>query len=456
MSWAISSITVGTSKVTFIISVGTSTSVSTSTITHYWDLSVELGDYTVSIDSGSISGTNTATYTLSWTPDEEEWAPYCTDAETGEFTAVLSYWYASVSYSITKTFKINLSSDLVPTLDSWSVSEANAAVAASVFAGTYMQSQSELLMEAQGTGIYGSTIADITFTVDGSSYSTDLDTDDDTSTGTATSSALTTYGTLTVKCTVTDTRGRTASDSTSITVVRYFKPVATIAYERDGTTVTITGTGAVANVSGKNTATITLAAYRASDETDYQEQEYSIGTITSSTETFTKSKSFTLEYLDTETYTLAVTVTDLVQSVTVTAASGQICFSLLAGGTGAAFGREAETEDLLDVAWDISSDGTITAASMAETSDRRLKQDIHRLRDTSLLDCLSPVSFRFLDNSETHYGFVAQDVPDANLVREDAKGYLTLDYIGIIPLLVGRVQELEARLRALEEEEDKA
>ena len=406
-----------------------------------------------------------ASYSFSYAFDAETYGPLF-DADSESLTVYVkvsvqpSRNSSATTASSLRSITLSLNSSIVPTVSDITATEAGTAGDYSIFDGEFAQSFTALALSASASGVYGSTIASVTFNVACTDYDGELefaDEDDETSaTATATTDVLTVYGEQTITCTATDSRGRIGTGTFGIKLLQYFVPVAKLAYTRSGTTVTITGTGTVCDVNSLNTASMLIEAYRASDETDYQSQEYDIGTVTSSTSTFSKSKAFTLDYLDTETYTLVVTVTDAIQSTSASNATGAICFSLLAGGQGAAFGRSAETASLLDVAWDISSDGTITAASMAETSDRRLKQDIHRLRDTSLLDCLSPVSFRFLDNTDTHYGFVAQDVPDANLVREDAKGYLTLDYIGIIPLLVGRIQELEARLRALEEEEDKA
>ena len=54
--------------------------------------------------------------------------------------------------------------------------------------------------------------------------------------------------------------------------------------------------------------------------------------------------------------------------------------------------------------------------------------------------------------SQLHYGFIAQQVQQVlpELVHEDADGYLSVDYIGVIPLLVNAIQELRARLESVE------
>lgn len=93
------------------------------------------------------------------------------------------------------------------------------------------------------------------------------------------------------------------------------------------------------------------------------------------------------------------------------------------------------------------------------TSDIRLKEDITTI-DPKTAKHLLPVQFRFKGDDKLHYGFIAQDVqkvmPDT--VQEGENGYLTLTYHELIAPLYALVQEqedrinqLEARLKALEE-----
>lgn len=85
-------------------------------------------------------------------------------------------------------------------------------------------------------------------------------------------------------------------------------------------------------------------------------------------------------------------------------------------------------------------------------SDRRLKTDIVDL-DPDLARKLRPVSFRFKDAEETHYGFIAQEVMESlpDTVTEGGNGYLTLAYLELIAPLYALVQEQEKRINQLEE-----
>jgi hypothetical protein len=117
--------------------------------------------------------------------------------------------------------------------------------------------------------------------------------------------------------------------------------------------------------------------------------------------------------------------------------------------------------------------GTLTATDISIDSDYRYKENIKTL-DNSLdqLMKMNVVSYNIKQRSiemgdstktttnlyekdspilkNTHYGLIAQELqkiyPD--LVIEDGNGYLSVNYIEIIPLLIQSVQELKAQLDA--------
>lgn len=59
-------------------------------------------------------------------------------------------------------------------------------------------------------------------------------------------------------------------------------------------------------------------------------------------------------------------------------------------------------------------------------------------------------------SERTHFGFIAEDVQKIypELVHEDSEGGLSVDYIGLIPLLIQTVQQLDAEVKALRGEGD--
>lgn len=136
----------------------------------------------------------------------------------------------------------------------------------------------------------------------------------------------------------------------------------------------------------------------------------------------------------------------------------------------------------LDVNGDIATYGTLRIAS-----DERFKKDIKNLGNSlGSLKKLDGVSFKMrkvkpqessisLDSikdpvkyqtlladknrmgndeygSKDRFGFVAQELKEVfpDLVEEDKDGYLNIDYIGLIPVLVEAIKELSARIETIE------
>ena len=137
----------------------------------------------------------------------------------------------------------------------------------------------------------------------------------------------------------------------------------------------------------------------------------------------------------------------------------------------------------------------VQSPSFLVTSDARLKEDVQPVEESlDALSALSSVTYRlkaketpdyavdaateallakegfdsgndfFRDyynersKGETHYGFIAQQVQEVlpELVHTDKDGMLSVDYIGVIPLLVNAIQELKGRLEQVEAEKEMA
>lgn len=116
-------------------------------------------------------------------------------------------------------------------------------------------------------------------------------------------------------------------------------------------------------------------------------------------------------------------------------------------------------------------------------SDERFKEDIAPVENVLLsLEELTPVTYRLkshkypegqvfsdkpeeaemieryyreLDKGSERYGFLAQNVEEVfpELVHTDMNGYKSVDYIGLIPILVQSINELRAELAAVKGEE---
>jgi hypothetical protein len=114
----------------------------------------------------------------------------------------------------TVSFTVRAGSAVVPSTPALAVSEAVSAVASAV--GAYVQAQSRLNYAITGAaGAYGSTIKSYKLTVAGQTFTT----------ASGTTAALAASGSLSVVATVTDSRGRTASRTVTITVLPWAPPV---------------------------------------------------------------------------------------------------------------------------------------------------------------------------------------------------------------------------------------
>ena len=109
------------------------------------------------------------------------------------------------------------------------------------------------------------------------------------------------------------------------------------------------------------------------------------------------------------------------------------------------------TAGVLTENFTINEDGSSTlVGSLAQNSDVRLKTDINRLSaPLSTLTLLKSYTYQWKDKARDQalqYGLIAQEVQKIypNLVKEDDKGMLSVNYIGLIPILIESVKELKA------------
>ena len=106
---------------------------------------------------------------------------------------------------------------------------------------------------------------------------------------------------------------------------------------------------------------------------------------------------------------------------------------------------------------EIHSTGDIVGFTTAGASDERLKDSIQNVTDEDYLKLkeLIPVTYSWKDDKqkEKHYGLIAQQVDKIfpELTRKKLFGeYMTINYIGLIPILVGMIQKQNSRISELE------
>ena len=298
---------------------------------------------------GSAKGNCDSTYwsgtTLTWTPPTTL-ANQIPNAASGTGTLTLYTYDASGKQigTVTAPFTAQLPTSMAPSISAVTAAEATAGLSAKF--GAYVQGKSTLKVVTSAAGSYGSAVRSCTVSVDGKTYAgTDI-----------TTSVITGSGTLSITASVTDSRGRTASKSITISVQPYANPAITAlsvwrctadgAADDSGDYVGITYAYTIASVNSKNDASAKI--------------EYKRNTASSWSSLLTNSAyavSTTIypaqEMLSDYQWDIRLTVSDYFGSTTMTATlpSAEVILDLLASGNGLGIGKTAEQADLLDVKW---------------------------------------------------------------------------------------------------------
>jgi hypothetical protein len=105
----------------------------------------------------------------------------------------------------------------------------------------------------------------------------------------------------------------------------------------------------------------------------------------------------------------------------------------------------------LTVGGTICSTGDIVAFA---SSDSRLKDNLIPINSENFVNNLTGYEFDWNDRSKRQgkgKGIIAQDLHkiDETLVRENSEGFLTVDYIGLIPVLIEEVKRLGREIEKL-------
>lgn len=237
------------------------------------------------------SGTTSPSFSYTIPTDWEKNIP---DSTSGIATFTLETISGSTSVgSKTVNATIKVRSGVVPSIGTVSISDTNSICAG---IGQYVQSQSKLKFSIATSGNQGSTITSVSTKFNGQTYSG----------STFTTQAIQNSGTLSYTITVTDSRGRTATKSGSVSVTAYNPPSLTnVSAKRANSSYVIdesSGTYALLHfkvgftgLSNKNVTSFYIQ-YRASGATSWTkinlwannytlEQDYKAGNLFTSTTT---------------------------------------------------------------------------------------------------------------------------------------------------------------------------
>lgn len=203
------------------------------------------------VNSGWTTVSSNAATSCSFTPPLSL-ASQIPSATSGALTVRVTTYNGStqIGSSVTKSINLSVPSTVVPSLSGLSATRIDNDAPSSW--GIYVKGISQVKITASGaSGSYGSTISG--YSISGPGLYTNS--------SSGTSGQLSSTGTQTYTCTVTDSRGRTASKSVSITVVDYLYPSISMSVERcksdgtkdtSGTYLRVVINYEIASVSGKN------------------------------------------------------------------------------------------------------------------------------------------------------------------------------------------------------------
>ena len=308
-------------------------------------------EYKTTYNSGTIaSGLTTAGY-VNWTPPLSLIDAYPNRYNISVTATLKSYYNGEIVGTHSATATYSLPQTYAPTV-SISVSDVLGYLAKY---GAYVQSHSRVGVAVTAAGKNGATIAAYSTTIDGNTYSG----------ANVQSDPLKSSGTLTVKTTVTDSRGMTATASQNITVLAYELPqVSEISamrsdasgnYLPSGAYYKITFTAKTTALNNRNSAKYTLG-YKKKAESSYTQKA-----ITAYTGNYSVSGGSIIISAASSAYDLYVLAEDdfgIGQRSTV-GESGAKLFSILSKGLGFAFNKIAELPGVFDVGFKTKFTGGI-------------------------------------------------------------------------------------------------
>lgn len=216
--------------------------------------------------------------------------------------------------------------------------------------GCYVRTRSQLSITITAGGNQGSTISSYRTTVNGTTYTT----------SSFTTGYLNTAGENTITVTVTDSRGRTASITSTFNVADYNPPSLTrfnaersnsdgSAAQTDGSNVRVRVAGSVSPVGNKNNITCTIY-YKLTSASAWT----SAGTITPTGYTvdvtnYVLSQTFAVL----SSYDIKVRLQDYFYYVeqSVSIGTKQVIMDFLHDGKGIAFGKVAESSEHVEFGW---------------------------------------------------------------------------------------------------------
>lgn len=309
---------------------------------------------------------------------------------------------------------VKVPTSVVPSISAVTLAEATSGLAAQFKA--YIQNKSKVKVTITAAGAKGSTIKSYSTTFQGKTYSG----------ASWTSDTLTKSGSLSMVTKVTDSRGRTASKTTTITVLAYSTPKIT-AFDafrcledgteaNDGTYVTAKYNYTAPSLNGGNAVTMTIERKLPSATT---------WEIVHTGTALTANTSAILAGFATDNqWDLRLSVKDWFGATSrypLTVPTAEVILDILANGKGLAFGKVAEQEGV-DIGWDVktSKERLLWSGGYYMTAGHEI-EFAERVRDQ--LTGIVLVWSEYVDGAAKDQTFVSHFVPKQVIARHPGTGH---------------------------------
>lgn len=315
--------------------------------------------------SSAVTVSSNATTSASFTPDVSL-ATNIPNSTVGALTIKVTTFNGSTQIGdpVTKSVDLSVPSSVVPTMRNPRAIREDNGVPSEW--GVYVKGYSQVTIRIiSASGAQGSTIK--SYSISGPNLNSNE--------SLAKSDKLTTVGTNTYTCRITDSRGRTAEKTVSITVVDYTPPSIQASASRCNSSGTVTTNGTYLRV----TATYSIASV--SSKNSVSSKSVSCNGVSNTS--FTSGTAFVLSANCSigRSYTMTASVTDALgnsASVTVEIRTSSRIMNVRKNKTGIAFGKFAETDNLFEVDWDAKFNGKLDGYStgVADYGDSSKKKQI--------------------------------------------------------------------------------
>jgi hypothetical protein len=270
------------------------------------------------------------------------WAANIPSATSGSASVVLTT-YANDGTNLgsnTYSFTVTVPSTVVPSITLSATRIDNTVPAAW---GIYVAGKSGVRLTASASGAQGSTIS--SYTLSGGASATQT-------TGTFTVATINSSGTVTYTVKATDSRGRTASASVSISVVAYSAPTFSLteafrcnssgSATESGTYISVKANGTYDTVGGRNTVSLSVR-YGLSTSTAYSDVQalaFNTAVVTGGGQINTQAS-----------YKVLFELTDAFGTVQKTVNVGTAAYTVFfrQGGGGVAFGKVSERNNAVEI-----------------------------------------------------------------------------------------------------------